>query len=662
MKSFVWYIAGLLMQEKLLLEYLVTSPHVNELGYYRVPIEYMMVDLGMPRSRVETALESLINKELISYDQSTSMVAVANFNRYNYSTVRNPMDTLFCLPKSGAFSVCLAWLKKVLHNSAVQSLEEDEWVKTALAMDVPTFERKVTKKKKVTVKSETLFNEGGVVELPVRTETTTTFSENTKQLSIIPSDTTVVVSNENNVTVESEQPKVEAAPAEVAKAPEQDSIADTITTTNNTETANTVSAEVNQDIEDKEEKKSDKKKEPKVDPVTQQHTEEFEALWKRYPRKNGKSYALKGYLQMVKSGELTFAIASKALDNYLHELRVNNTEDKFIIGGRSFFGKEQSRIMEYVIPETSESSEDADKQLKLKLMPEFNMFWCIYPKKVGKEIAENNFTEIIKSGDFTANQLIEAARAYTSECRAKNTAERYIKRGDLFLDPKTRPFRDYLDREDLNSFYNVHSGEMEQMADNGIEAMEEMLAEAEEERKAKGENTAASNYDSDEDIKALENILAQYDAMEQAEKGKKIETANKADAPIQKLAPAEKQESKETAEEDDDNSYEKIARALKELDAPETNNNSEPTKTIIVTTQKAAPVAKQETANKQAADAIEEFSAPAYDVDNDDDDALMIDDNETYDFENADSGSDDEAEESFWEPGWIEEEVEAAWA
>ena len=460
-QSRVWNLDGLGMAEKCVLEYMVTSPTANRIGCYRLPMEYIVCDLGIKRKVLQNAMKALIEKGLILYDRSTSVVAIKDFDLY----VRNDgvlmadhiIEILSSLPASRAAEALFSWLSaRVFDESAINRIKNKTWAAELSELTMPSFIEEASigdeRKKEPSVNKSadiSLFSEGSAG------------SEEQKD-------------TKNEPAEESVAPSEEPAPAPVPEEP--------------TPAENTPSSEENADEspdKDAEEKTAPKqKKEKAVDPVKAQHIEEFEALWKRYPRKSDKSAALDGYLSMIKNGEITFAVASKALDSYLYKVKQEKTEPQYIIGGRAFFGKNGKRILEYV-----EAEDDGAQELfKLETMPKFNMFWAIYPKKNGKEQAENNFLEIVKSGEYTADQLIEAGKNYASECRAKNTEERYIKRADSFTDPTTKPFRDYIGRDDLNAFLNVHSGELEEKSENGIEAMNEFLKNEDEPTSADMEN------------------------------------------------------------------------------------------------------------------------------------------------------------------------------
>lgn len=65
-------------------------------------------------------------------------------------------------------------------------------------------------------------------------------------------------------------------------------------------------------------------------------TEDFEDLWKDYPRKLGYKAALRHYTASIKNGASKERI-KKALDNYRAYIIRSETEEKYIKHGSTFF-------------------------------------------------------------------------------------------------------------------------------------------------------------------------------------------------------------------------------------------------------------------------------------------------------------------------------------
>ncbi len=70
-------------EDKLLFIYLITSPHSNSAGYYRLPLGYAAHDLGKSSERVSKGFRSLSESGFIAYDEDSEVVLVRNYLRYN---------------------------------------------------------------------------------------------------------------------------------------------------------------------------------------------------------------------------------------------------------------------------------------------------------------------------------------------------------------------------------------------------------------------------------------------------------------------------------------------------------------------------------------------------------------------------------------------------
>lgn len=465
MKSLVWQINSLNMMEKLVLEYLASSPSLNNIGYYRIPVAYMVCDLGATEHDVEVAIDGLIKKGYIAYDQQRSMVAIANFNRFGFKQNENPrnfVDALEFVPQSGVFAMTAEWLEKYYSD-----IKDKEWVKSAIATPVEDFVVTAAPVVEPVVVAETVAIAPSAAKVEV--------AEVKNEKSDIPIDAQEASSSE--VVVESAEVinnVVATTDVAVDDSPADDDI---VVVENETKAENTSVTE--DTIEPPAEQESseppaDTVVEPEVpkikrmrtldldsmDPVTRKHAVDFCKLWEKYPRKNDRATSMKGYIYLVKNGELDFETANRAVDNYLAQIERDHTEQQYIIGGTSFFGRTRARIMEFITSEKEEKEKSDKEKLREELKPKFNMFLATYPRKMGIEIAEKNFADIVYAGKFTADQLINAAMAYASDCEVKQTEEQYIKRADTFLDTTTCPFRDYVDRDMSANFVNVHSGEI----------------------------------------------------------------------------------------------------------------------------------------------------------------------------------------------------------
>lgn len=67
-----------------------------------------------------------------------------------------------------------------------------------------------------------------------------------------------------------------------------------------------------------------------------QITHEFEAIWARYPKRDGKKAAIKHYNSTVKT-EIDRININKALDNYINHIKTNHIQPQFIKNGSTWF-------------------------------------------------------------------------------------------------------------------------------------------------------------------------------------------------------------------------------------------------------------------------------------------------------------------------------------
>lgn len=79
-------------------------------------------------------------------------------------------------------------------------------------------------------------------------------------------------------------------------------------------------------------------------------------------------------------------------------------------------------------------------------MNQFNEFWEVYPKKVGKGEAYKKYLARIKDG-WKPSELIIAATNYQAECTRNKTEAKWIKHAKTFLSENT-PFEDYIHHEE----------------------------------------------------------------------------------------------------------------------------------------------------------------------------------------------------------------------
>ncbi len=112
--------------------------------------------------------------------------------------------------------------------------------------------------------------------------------------------------------------------------------------------------------------------------------------------------------------------------------------------------KEQQKTPETLVQQPSEPAEkeappEPPQPKRNKYSTGFEAFWEVYPRKIDKGNAYKKYEARRKDG-YSDEELLEAARRYAEECKAKHTEPEYIKHPKTFLSDAT-PFVDYLPKK-----------------------------------------------------------------------------------------------------------------------------------------------------------------------------------------------------------------------
>jgi uncharacterized phage protein (TIGR02220 family) len=70
-------------ESKLLYLYILTCPHSNMAGYYRLPKEYIMADLKLLPEGLHKPFTKLLQEGLIKYCEKSSVILIPNYYKYN---------------------------------------------------------------------------------------------------------------------------------------------------------------------------------------------------------------------------------------------------------------------------------------------------------------------------------------------------------------------------------------------------------------------------------------------------------------------------------------------------------------------------------------------------------------------------------------------------
>lgn len=91
-----------------------------------------------------------------------------------------------------------------------------------------------------------------------------------------------------------------------------------------------------------------------------------------------------------------------------------------------------------------EKADEASKYSK-----DFEDFWAVYPRKIGKGEAYKKYQARRKDG-FSETELLTAAKNYAAECKKRKTEPEYIKHAKTFLSENT-PFVDFLPKKQVDT-------------------------------------------------------------------------------------------------------------------------------------------------------------------------------------------------------------------
>lgn len=80
------------------------------------------------------------------------------------------------------------------------------------------------------------------------------------------------------------------------------------------------------------------------------------------------------------------------------------------------------------------------KETNKTYTPEFDEFWNVYPRKLGKVEAFKTWTKVIKNGE-SPELIIKCASNYAIDCQNKQTDQQYIKHPRTFLNDER--YKDY---------------------------------------------------------------------------------------------------------------------------------------------------------------------------------------------------------------------------
>lgn len=108
------------VQPKFMYVYLHSSPHVNSIGCYRLPIGYIAADLGWSIEQINEALLELAAVELIEWNQDEQIVRIIDFIRHDPPT--NVKHAAAMAKDAFALTDCREKMR------ALEELLEQKWI------------------------------------------------------------------------------------------------------------------------------------------------------------------------------------------------------------------------------------------------------------------------------------------------------------------------------------------------------------------------------------------------------------------------------------------------------------------------------------------------------------------------------------------------------
>lgn len=109
-------IPNLSLEERLYFIYLLTSPHSNMIGFYRLPLMYACYDMRVDEKQIKKWNDSLIKAEMIAYEYATDMVLILNYLKYNpilnIKQAKGALNQVKNLPHNGLYNRFLQCIDK----------------------------------------------------------------------------------------------------------------------------------------------------------------------------------------------------------------------------------------------------------------------------------------------------------------------------------------------------------------------------------------------------------------------------------------------------------------------------------------------------------------------------------------------------------------------
>jgi hypothetical protein len=114
--------------------YLLTSPHTNAIGCFRVPAQYIAADTGLTVGQVNETLDALVTEGFIARCAKTSFVWLRNYLEHN--GIENGKVGTHCIRLAKALPLSLPFLKEFeAALKAALALINTEWIGLGYPID-----------------------------------------------------------------------------------------------------------------------------------------------------------------------------------------------------------------------------------------------------------------------------------------------------------------------------------------------------------------------------------------------------------------------------------------------------------------------------------------------------------------------------------------------
>lgn len=156
--------------------------------------------------------------------------------------------------------------------------------------------------------------------------------------------------------------------------------------------------------------------------------DEMITLVKRAPKFS--IYSVKNYAKYRQQNDQQESLEPYGVEIYCDQQNVQQATSKRPASDQQVTTKEKG----------SNKVKKVNKESIKTYTPEFDEFWNVYPRKLGKVEAFKTWTKVIKNGE-SSEIIIKCATNYATDCENKQTEQQFIKHPKTFLNDER--YKDY---------------------------------------------------------------------------------------------------------------------------------------------------------------------------------------------------------------------------